>query len=93
MAKAVWNKVIVAESEDVKVIDGEYYFPKKSVKRKLLRQSPTKQTDSRKGTASYFNIVAGEEVNWNAAWNFSEPKEELNEIRDYIAFSSDIIQL
>ncbi len=39
MARAVWKGVVLAESEDVKVIEGNHYFPPDSVHWEYLRES------------------------------------------------------
>ena len=35
--KATWNGVVIADSDDTVVLDGEHYFPADSVKREYLR--------------------------------------------------------
>jgi len=39
-----------------------------------------------KGTAHYYNVVAGSEVNANAAWFYPEPKEAAQQIKGRVAF-------
>jgi uncharacterized protein (DUF427 family) len=39
-----------------------------------------------KGTASYYDVVIGEQVLTNAAWYYPEPKDAAAEIKDHIAF-------
>ena len=33
MVKAVWNGVVIAESDDTVVVEGNHYFPEASLKR------------------------------------------------------------
>jgi uncharacterized protein (DUF427 family) len=86
MVKAVWNGVMIAESDDTVVVEGNHYFPRASVNADLLTQSATTSVCPWKGTASYHNIVAGGATNANAAWYYPEPKAAASEIRDRIAF-------
>jgi hypothetical protein len=37
--KAVWNEVVIAESDATVVVEGNHYFPPDSVKREYLRDS------------------------------------------------------
>ena len=39
-----------------------------------------------KGTANYYSINGGGEINTDAAWYYPEPKEAAVEIKDRIAF-------
>lgn len=39
-----------------------------------------------KGTASYFDIVAGDHVASKAAWAYHEPKTDYSMLRDYVSF-------
>ena len=41
LAKAIWNGVVVAESADTVVVEGNHYFPPDSVDRGYLRESKT----------------------------------------------------
>ena len=38
--KATWNGVLIAESDDTVVVDGDHYFPESSVRREYLSQQP-----------------------------------------------------
>ena len=54
MAKAIWNGVVVAESDRYEVVEGNVYFPPEAVKREYLRDSGTHTVCPWKGTASYY---------------------------------------
>lgn len=86
MPKAVWNGIVIAESDRTKVVEGNQYFPPDSVRRQHLRESATHTTCPWKGVASYYDVVVGEEVNRDAAWYYPETKEAAKDIRGYIAF-------
>ncbi len=84
--KAIWNDVTLAESDETISIEGNHYFPPESVKKEYFKQSDYHTTCPWKGEASYYNIVAGEEVNNDSAWFYPEPKEAAKEIKNYVAF-------
>jgi uncharacterized protein (DUF427 family) len=86
MAKAIWNGVVIAESNDGVVVEGNYYFPAAAVKPEYLQESTTNSVCPWKGTASYYNIVVDGQVNPNAAWYYSDPKPAAAEIKGRIAF-------
>lgn len=86
MAIAKWNGVILAESDDVKEIEGNLYFPPESVKMEYFRESDTRSTCPWKGLAFYYDLVVNEEVNSDAAWSYPEPKPAATEITKHFAF-------
>jgi uncharacterized protein (DUF427 family) len=84
--KAVWNGVVLAESDRTVEIEGNHYFPREDVKSELLRESSRRTTCPWKGEAHYFDVVVEEERNRNAAWSYPEPKEAAAEIQGHVAF-------
>jgi uncharacterized protein (DUF427 family) len=86
MAKAIWNGVVIAESNEGVVVEGNYYFPVAAVKPEYLQESTTNSVCSWKGTASYYNVVVDGQVNPNAAWYYPDPKPAAAEIKGRIAF-------
>ena len=86
MAQAKWNGMVIAESDDTVVVEGNHYFPRDSVKADLLSDSEATSFCPWKGTASYHSITVEGETNADAAWYYTDPKEAASEIRDRIAF-------
>jgi uncharacterized protein (DUF427 family) len=86
MARATWNDVVLAESDRFEIVEGNVYFPLEAVRREHLRDSSTHTTCGWKGVASYYDVVAGGEVNRDAAWYYPDPKAAAANIRDHIAF-------
>lgn len=86
MARAMWNGVVIAESDATIIVEGNHYFPPDSVKREYLRDSATHTVCSWKGIASYYDIVVNNAVNCDAAWYYPEPKDAARRIAGYIAF-------
>ncbi|MHB8629730.1 MAG: DUF427 domain-containing protein [Aggregatilineales bacterium] len=86
MTKAVWNSVILAESDDTIVVEGNHYFPPTSVKWEYFEESPVHTTCYWKGRASYYTIEADGHVNPNAAWYYPNPTTAAKQIAGYVAF-------
>jgi uncharacterized protein (DUF427 family) len=86
MAKAVWNGVVLAESDDTEIVEGNHYFPPETVNMEHFKQSDHHTVCPWKGTASYYNVEAGGKVNENAAWYYPEPKKAADQIKGYVAF-------
>jgi uncharacterized protein (DUF427 family) len=86
MATASWNGVVIAQSDDIVMVEGNLYFPKESVKEEYLRPSDSTTTCNWKGTASYFDVVVNGITNPDAAWHYPEPKSKAENVRDRIAF-------
>jgi uncharacterized protein (DUF427 family) len=86
MVVARWNGAVLAESERTEVVEGNHYFPPEAVKRQHFRDSATHTQCSWKGTASYFDIVVGDQVNKDAAWYYPTPLPAAKQIAGYVAF-------
>jgi uncharacterized protein (DUF427 family) len=84
--RATWNGATIAESDDTVVVEGNHYFPADAIKPGHLRESSHTSRCGWKGTAAYFDVLAGDEVNANAAWVYREPLEAAASIRGRIAF-------
>ncbi|HKG15946.1 MAG TPA: DUF427 domain-containing protein [Pyrinomonadaceae bacterium] len=84
--KATWKGEVIAESDETVVVEGNHYFPADSVKREHFRESETHTVCGWKGTASYYDVVVGGDVNKDAAWFYPEPKDAAADIKDRVAF-------
>jgi uncharacterized protein (DUF427 family) len=84
--KAIWNDTLIAESDETVVVEGNHYFPAAHVNSELLQASGNTTHCPWKGTASYYDIVVGEQINPGAAWYYAEPKEAAAQIKGRIAF-------
>jgi len=84
--RATWNGAVLAESDETVVVEGNHYFPADSIRREHLRESGTHTVCPWKGTASYYDVVVGGDVNEDAAWYYPEPKDAAREIKDRVAF-------
>jgi uncharacterized protein (DUF427 family) len=86
MAKAEWNGVTIADSDDTVVVEGNHYFPVGAVAPALLKPSATTTVCGWKGIANYYTLVAGGAENRDAAWYYAEPKAAAAEIKGRLAF-------
>ena len=86
MPKAIWEGVVLADSDQCVEVEGNQYFPPESLRRECFHPSDTTTACSWKGTARYYHVEAGGKRNPDAAWYYPDPKEAAACIRGRIAF-------
>jgi len=86
MAKALWNGVVLAESDNYETVEGNVYFPSESINKDYFKESSTHSTCPWKGEASYYTIEVKGKENIDAAWYYPKPKELAQRIKDHVAF-------
>lgn len=86
MVRAVWNGVVLAESDDTVVVEGNHYFPPESLNEDFFSESAKSTVCSWKGTASYYDVEIDGEVNSAAAWYYPAPKDAARQIQGRVAF-------
>ncbi len=86
MAIARWNGVVIAESDETTVVEGNHYFPMDSVRAELLAPSSKQTMCPWKGTASYYTVTVDGHENPDAAWSYPAPKPAAAQIKDHVAF-------
>ena len=88
MPKAIWNGTVIAEAPAgaVEIVEGNIYFPLESVNEDYLQPSEHHTVCPWKGTASYYHVTVGGEVNKDAAWFYPQPKDEAKHIGGRVAF-------
>ena len=84
--KASWNGVVIAESEDTVIVEGNHYFPEDSLERSYLEASDHTSFCPWKGTAQYYSLNIAGERNNDAVWYYADPKPAADEIRGRVAF-------
>ncbi|MFN7116471.1 MAG: DUF427 domain-containing protein [Saprospiraceae bacterium] len=84
--QAIWNGQVLAESDDLVQIEGNYYFPKQALNADFFKESNTHTICPWKGTASYYTIKVDDKENKDAAWYYPAPKDAAREITDRVAF-------
>jgi uncharacterized protein (DUF427 family) len=86
MAKATWEGAVLAESDDIEVVEGNKYFPGDSLHREYFKPSSQTSICPWKGAASYYDIDVNGKKNAAAAWYYAEPKSAARQIRGRVAF-------
>lgn len=78
--------MVIAESDDTVVLEGNHYFPLEDVTPGVLLDSPTTSRCPWKGKASYYSVTAGGELNVDAAWTYRKPTILARKITGRVAF-------
>jgi uncharacterized protein (DUF427 family) len=67
----------------------QLYVPQEDIRAELLRPTDHHTYCPFKGTASYWSVVAGDQVAENAIWSYPEPNSESRWLRGYAGFYWD----
>ena len=86
MAKATWEGAVLAESDDIVVVEGNKYFPADALRREFFKPSNQTTICPWKGTANYYDVQVNGKTNAAAAWYYAEPYDAAKEINGYLAF-------
>lgn len=86
LMQAVWNGVVVAESDRTIVVEGNHYFPRESLREEFLEPSEHLSVCPWKGQARYFTLMVDGNQNRDAAWYYPTPKAAAAEIAGRVAF-------
>jgi uncharacterized protein (DUF427 family) len=84
--KAIWKGEVIAESDQIIEHEGNYYFPKESLRRDYFKKSLTKSSCPWKGKAKYYSLKVGKALNKDAAWTYTDPNLGARIIKDHVAF-------
>ena len=84
--QAIFNGMVLAESDDIVKVDGNPYFPREAMNTEFFRESSHSTVCGWKGTARYWDLVVGDQVITNAVWAYDTPKPEAVSIRERFAF-------
>ncbi|MGN6613381.1 MAG: DUF427 domain-containing protein [Angustibacter sp.] len=91
MARATWNGLTIAESDDTVVVEGNHYFPRAALRDDVVRESDTHSVCPWKGTASYYSLEHDGATSKDAVWYYPEPKEAAAQIAGRVAFWKDVV--
>jgi len=58
--KAIWDNTIIAESDDIVMLENNHYFPRDAVGSDYLKESGKTYECVWKGMARYFHVVVGD---------------------------------
>ncbi len=86
VAKATWNGAVLAEGDDVILVEGNCYFSHDQIHWDHLKPVSHTTYCGWKGTANYYDVEVDGNVNPSAAWYYADPMPAAEEVRDRIAF-------
>ena len=86
MAKAIWESAVLAESDDIVVVEGNRYFPPEAIRWEYFKHNSQTTVCPWKGTANYYDIEVNGKKNPAAAWYYAEPNPAAAQIRGRVAF-------
>ena len=89
--KAIWNDVVLAESESILSIGKSYYFPPESVNMEYLVKSKNIYHCPDRGYGDYYNVVVDGAENLDAAWVYPHPYPEAAAIAGHFGFWKGVI--
>ncbi|GAA4223329.1 DUF427 domain-containing protein [Sagittula sp. NFXS13] len=82
--------VLGESSRALELVEGDLppiiYFPREDLGMAFFDATDHKETCPHKGEASYFSIMSKSRTYENAVWSYESPKEEVAEIKGYLAF-------
>ncbi len=90
MPIATWNGQVIADSDTYEMVEGNYYFPPKSINKKFFKKSEITTVCHWKGTASYYDIEVDGQTKQNAAWYYPSPSKAAKNIKGYVAFQRGV---
>lgn len=93
MAKATYNGVVLAESDNFEIVEGNIYFPPEAVNMEYFTETTHHTTCPWKGVASYYTVEVDGDTLDNAAWFYPETKRAANSIKSHVAFYTNKIKV
>ena len=84
--KAIWNDVVIAESDDTVVVEGNHYFPSDSIKQEYFKKTDLTTFCGWKGMANYYSVTVNGKTNKDCAWYYAEPNDAAKKIKGMVAF-------
>ncbi len=87
--KAIFNGVVVAESDDTVLVEGEHYFPEASLKREYTSFS-NHRTSNWMGQARYHSLLVNGELKPDAVWYYPEPSDSASQVKGRVAFARGV---
>ena len=87
MPQAVFNGIVIAESDETVIVEGNHYFPPDSIKAEFFSETPGYHTTCPwKGLASYYDVQVHDQTAQGVAWTYKDPSPAAANIKDYVAF-------
>jgi uncharacterized protein (DUF427 family) len=90
MVKAIWNGKVIAEADRTEIVEGNHYFPSKSLRREFFQSSDTHTICPWKGKAHYYTLLVDGNENSDAAWYYPDPNPAAQKIAGNVAFGKGV---
>ena len=84
--QAIWNGTVIADSDDIEVVEGNHYFPASSLRREFTTFSNHRSSCAWKGQAQWLSLFVNGEMLPDAVWFYPEPSEAATAVKDRVAF-------
>lgn len=84
--KAIWNKKVIAESDDTVVVENNHYFPPESVKMEYLKKNGDTYRCHWKGVCDYYDVTVDGKTSKNGGWMYPNPTNPAKKIKGRFAF-------
>ncbi|MCH7877128.1 MAG: DUF427 domain-containing protein [Thaumarchaeota archaeon] len=84
--QAIWNDVVIAESNETVLVEGNHYFPFDSIKKEYFQKTDQTTICGWKGMANYYSVIINEKTNKDCAWYYKDPNDAAMKIKGMIAF-------
>jgi uncharacterized protein (DUF427 family) len=96
--QALYGGHIIADSERaLSLKEASYkavqYFPREDVAMDFLSRTSLSTHCPYKGDASYFTIARDGEISENAVWTYEDPFPAMEQIRGYVAFYPNMVEI
>jgi uncharacterized protein (DUF427 family) len=70
-----------------------YYVPRADADMSFFERSPHETKCPYKGTANYFTLKSGADLDANAVWTYETPISGVAAIKEYLAFYPDKVEI
>ena len=84
--QAIFNGVVIAESDDTIVVEGNHYFPEESLNEEFFTPTSTHTLCPWKGIASYYTVEVDGLTSADAAWYYPKPSPLARRVKGRVAF-------
>jgi uncharacterized protein (DUF427 family) len=89
--KAIWNDLVIAESDRTVEVDGYRYFPRANVRMDVLHSSPKTEHDLEcPHGVQFYDLEDGAAHSARAAWSYEAPRGPMRKVDHWIGFWEDV---
>jgi uncharacterized protein (DUF427 family) len=89
--KAVLNRHVIAESDDIVECKGYQYFPSTAVRMDWLEKAAKTESDRAcPHGVQFYDVVVDGVRHARAAWSYEAPRPEMNQVGERFGFWEDV---